>query len=358
MVRSMAPIVSSAKNLTLRFLAIPLVHLVTHPLARIRRWYYHHIATPAKLPGTVISIGNIASGGTGKSPVCLAIAAELQRLGGQPAILTRGYRSGLRPQQAILLCADQRQALRAITPQELAAATPDEATMQALALPGTPIIVGANRLAAAKAYLATGAPPPSHWLLDDGFQHLKIHRDLDLVLVDAQDPWGTQDSNLGSLVRREAKSALKQADLVLLTRYQPNPQPSPCESWLAALGIPWSPVPFCTDLPQGIHAPHKQVTQHGTYGLATNIAAPHRLQQFLSQQGITISADATLLGADHRKFAPQQLRDLCRQVDGIITTAKDYARQPAVFDSLPKEVFIPHLAAHIGSRVIAMIDKS
>ena len=141
-----------------------------------------------RLDAPVISVGNLVAGGTGKSPVCRTIASHLLRAGNRPAIAMRGYRAG-------------------------ATGISDEAAEYASRIPEVPIAVGADRVAA----IASLKDPPGSILLDDGFQHRRVHRDLDIVLVDAVHS-GLDRGMLPSGPRREPRSALRRADAVVVTR--------------------------------------------------------------------------------------------------------------------------------------------
>ena len=165
--------------------------------ARAKAWgYAHGIFRARKLPGTVISVGNLTVGGTGKTPVVLAIAERLASEGKHAAILTRGYRgTGDRGSSGV--------------PQS------DEVAMLRERLGGrVQLGVGANRFESGTVLARHGV---NWFVLDDGFQHLKLARDVDVVLVDATNPFG------GGLVLpagrlREPLAALRRADIVVVTR--------------------------------------------------------------------------------------------------------------------------------------------
>jgi len=148
----------------------------------------------ASLP--VVSVGNIALGGTGKTPLVAALAAALQRAGARPAILTRGYRRRDKRPQLVLDGA-------ALDWEGIG----DEPALLARLLPGVPIVVDADRVrGAATAARETSA---THLLLDDGFQHWRLARDLDIVLLDADDPLCERRP------RREGPGALARADVAV-----------------------------------------------------------------------------------------------------------------------------------------------
>lgn len=169
----------------------------------------------------VISVGNIAMGGTGKTPLVATVARILLNAGARPAILTRGH--GRRSREPVL---------------HLDPAVPrwqimgDEPTMLALALPGVPIVVDADRVRGAAT--AVSAAAATHLLLDDGFQHWRLKRDLDLVVVSADDPLGDHS------LRREHPRALAAADAILAARCTGPDQAAAVRALLArwAPGVP------------------------------------------------------------------------------------------------------------------------
>ena len=151
----------------------------------VRRGLYHTgVLRSQDLPGTVISIGNIEAGGTGKTPVVIALAKWLQEEGFTPVILTRGYRSGLKSHETAIL-------VNEVTVLQTGSSefSADEAQQQSADLSDVPVVIGANRLEGAKTYLRN-FKEPTHWILDDGFQHLKISRNIDILLLDYDHPFG------------------------------------------------------------------------------------------------------------------------------------------------------------------------
>ncbi len=142
----------------------------------------------ASLP--VISVGNITTGGTGKTPTTAWIAKHLQSQVHRPVLISRGYRSldGVENDEKLLL---------------------DELC------PGVPHLQNPDRVQSAK--LAAEQQLGDVLILDDGFQHRRLHRDLDIVLIDAVVPWGYGHLLPRGLLR-ESLRALRRADLVLVTR--------------------------------------------------------------------------------------------------------------------------------------------
>lgn len=199
--------VHGQQNPFLRPIAALLKHIYTAIVSLRNALYTRGIFQTRRLPCTVISVGNIVVGGTGKTPAVIAIAKQLQAAGVRVAILLRGYKRQSREKITIVTDGEKRFCT--------AAESGDEADMMARLLPGIPIIVGRHRYAAGQ--LAITRFKSEVLLLDDGFQHRQLYRDKDIVTVDATRPFGTgQLLPAGTL--REPVTALRRADIILLTR--------------------------------------------------------------------------------------------------------------------------------------------
>jgi len=280
-----------------------------HGLARV-----HHPEVP------VISIGNIALGGTGKTPLVAALARALLGAKLQPAILTRGYR---RAHSAPRLVWHDP----GVPWQEIG----DEPALLARALPQVPIVVDADRVrGAGRAVAATGA---SHLLLDDGFQHWRLAREVDLVATPMDDPLCRHRP------RREHPRALARASAIVLT----GAHPAGVEQARAALQAvaPAVPVLATTVQPSAVHY---QGFRHPPSWLAgrpvvaaAGIANPHRFFALLAALGAELFTTVPL--PDHHVLSPVQAHQLLRRARAqqalLILTAKDVVKLPA---SLAAEV--------------------
>lgn len=166
-----------------------------------------------RLPTKVISVGNLTTGGTGKTPCTIVLAQEAQRRGLKPVILTRGYKGTARG--PVFVSHDEGPAL---TVQEAG----DEPFLMATRLPGVPIVKGGDRYASG--LYAMEHLTPCGWdvastvfILDDGYQHWGLHRDKDILLIDATNPFGIgRLLPLGRL--REPLAAIARADCIVFTR--------------------------------------------------------------------------------------------------------------------------------------------
>ena len=161
-----------------------------------------------KLDHPVISVGNITVGGTGKTPLVEWVARTLAAEGKFPCILTRGY--GRKNPQLEVIVSDGYNVLS--TPAEAG----DEPYLLATKLAGqVAVISSANRIEAAQT--ATKDFGADCFVLDDGFQHLRLARDLNIVTIDATNPWG--GGHLLPYGRlRESPANLVRADCVVITR--------------------------------------------------------------------------------------------------------------------------------------------
>ena len=158
-------------------------------------------------PVPVISVGNITLGGTGKTPATINIAEILLRYGRRPVVLSRGY--GRSDRSPVLVVSDG--ASTVLDPDSGG----DEPVLIAGRLPEVPVVVGADRFRAGMAAIERFHPDIA--VLDDGFQHIRLKRDLNILLIDAVDPFGTGKLFPAGILR-EPLTALQRADIVLLTR--------------------------------------------------------------------------------------------------------------------------------------------
>lgn len=160
-----------------------------------------------KLTCQVISIGNVVAGGTGKTPVTIHLAGLLQGLGKKVVVVSRGYKGNFNGRAAVV--GDGRQVfLNAVQ-------AGDEPCMMA-ALKRFPVVIGKCRYQAG--LKAIQAFCPDVILLDDGFQHRQLKRDLDFVLMDYSRPLGNGCLLPAGRLREPFKEAVKRADAVIFTR--------------------------------------------------------------------------------------------------------------------------------------------
>lgn len=167
------------------------------------RAYRKGILQQQRLPGVVVSVGNLTVGGTGKTPMVLWIAERALAAGKRVGILTRGYRGDTAPSSA------------GGTESAEVSSTSDEVQLLHARLSDRVAFgVGANRYVRGLELARRGV---NWFILDDGFQHLQLARDVDIVLIDATDPFGGgRVLPAGRL--REPRTALERAGIVMITR--------------------------------------------------------------------------------------------------------------------------------------------
>lgn len=273
----------------------------------------------------VFSVGNLAVGGSGKTPAALALARRLAGRGRTVALLSRGY--GARRRDARVVADGQRVLLSA---EEAG----DEPLLLARRLPGLRVLCGPRRAELARRAAELGADA---LVLDDGFQHRALHRDLDLVVLDAPNPWGN-----GRLLprgpNREGRGALARADLVWLSRAdEAAPAALARLRGVAAEATGRPPVESrhaVADVSDGTLA--RTFPAESLRGcrvlLLAGIARPDRFRRTVEGLGAAVVAER--LFRDHHAFAPAELDEALAAAraagcDHVVATEKDAVRIPS-----------------------------
>lgn len=280
-------------------------------VARFRRsWYDRRPASRIRLPRPVISVGNLVTGGSGKTPVVAAVAAVLCRLGQRPAILSRGYgRSRLAP--GIVVVTDGTGPL---VPVEQSG---DEPQMLARDIRGVPIVVAADRARAGQ--VAIDRFDSTVLILDDGFQHLRLERTIDLLVLSSAD---LAEKLLPSGRLREPVSAASAADAVLAYGSAAD-----AEQLARRVGVAHS---FCVTpryLP--LLALHGVLPADKRVVAVAGIARPQRFFDALRKQGYDVAREFPF--PDHHWFTTADVREIEAKVrelgaSAVVTTAKDAMR--------------------------------
>lgn len=283
------------------------------------------------LPVPVISVGNLAVGGTGKTPMVIHLAAALMTFGRRPGVLSRGYR-GRAEGGPPLLVADGTSLL---SDPETAG---DEPYLIASRLPGVPVAVCADRAEGGRLLLERARPDVV--LLDDGFQHLALARDAEVVLLDGDAPFGN-----GRLLPRgplrEPPEALKRADVVAV-RAEDGLSAS-LERRLAALTDARlvalrTEVEGITDL---AGKPAELAPGTAVFALC-GIARPERFRTTVSSLGLAVAG--FLDTGDHAAYGPERIGDCVARAraagaQAVVTTAKDAVKLAGKWpDDLPLRV--------------------
>jgi len=274
-----------------------------------------------RLPCRVISIGNLTVGGTGKSPLTSWVASMLRESGYRVGVVSRGYgrmgaRSSLLVSDGTAILAEPRHA-------------GDEPYLIARDNPAVPVAVGADRVEAARLLLRAAAPEVI--VLDDAFQHRRIARDIDLLLVDGRDPWG----NGRMLPRgplREPLASIARADACILTRSDGQ---GPASA-LAALERynPRAALFHCRLQPRAFVKPDGEsidpASLKGFTAYAfSGIAHPGRFEDDLRSLGIRLAGSRRF--SDHHRYRGGDLEEVAREArlrgaGVLVTTEKDLVR--------------------------------
>ena len=295
---------------------------------RLREHFYRRGALqsyPLSVP--VISVGNLTLGGSGKTPMVQYLARQLLERGYRPAIISRGYGGKARgkvnivsDRTTLLLSADQ---------------AGDEPRLLAETLPGVAVLTGIVRRFPAQQAIEMGA---DILLLDDGFQHLQIRRDVNLVLFNTDRLAGNSRVFPGGDLR-EPIAALHRATCFVMTGVRADNRER-AENFAALLHSRFPAIPMaltgygvqgpvCLDA-QGRLVPvdGMQLEQGQWFGFA-GIAHPQSFQQTLQEQGVALADFAAL--DDHQNYSADLLRKLTRRASqagacGLITTEKDLVK--------------------------------
>ncbi|MCB2226306.1 MAG: tetraacyldisaccharide 4'-kinase [Desulfarculaceae bacterium] len=276
-----------------------------------------------RLPVPVIGVGNLAVGGTGKTPLVMAVVQALESLGLPAGVISRGYG---RKESKPLLVSDGE------TIMADAAEAGDEPLLLARRL-GAPVAVGAERYAAGLLLLERCGQRVL--VGDDLFQHRGLHRDLNLLALDASDPLaGGHLLPRGRL--REPANALARADAVVLTRAADAEQ-----GRLAAERLAWrlegKPVLSCAHVITGLEnaldaGPAPEDWQGAPVLAFCGLANPASFHAALREAGLTVLELKSF--GDHHRFAPEEISNLWDRAAtlsarALVCSGKDAVRLPA-----------------------------
>lgn len=299
----------------------------------------------------VISLGNLTTGGTGKTPIAAWLANWLLLHGCRPGLLSRGY--------------------RALADAQTGSETPgnDEKRVLDRLCPGVPHLQQRDRVRSARRLVDES--DCNVLILDDGFQHRRLHRDLDLVLVDALQPWGFGRVLPRGLLR-EPRSGLRRAGLVILTRADQCPESDrQClrnELGLHAGNGDCVEVAFRPQRLTGLDGRQRaleSVTGKNA-GAFCGIGNPDGFRRTLSS--LQVAADLRVF-PDHHHYTADDLAELAAMArknsfEFVLTTLKDLVKIPLAAWTGP-----PLFAVEIGvqflqgeelliSRLQAIVDES
>lgn len=293
--------------------------------ARRRHW----ARRTRRLPRPVVSVGNLHWGGTGKTPVTAAVAAHLRDRGLRVAVLSRGYGRSRR---------EAARGVRVVSTGEGPLLGPsvagDEPVLLAGELPGVAVLVAAERHAAGLHAMAHLDPPPDVFVLDDGFSHLALARDLDLLVFPAADPWAGGRLPPGGRLR-EPLAAAGRAHGALLTGVLPG---GDAAELAAALGRGLgrfgfrgaafaAPSRFAHPRPaSGGRAPAAELPRHTPVLLVAGVARPEGFLRAVRETGQRVVGE--LRFPDHHRYPEASLERIHRAyrelgAGAVLTTGKD-----------------------------------
>ena len=256
----------------------------------------------------VLSVGNIAFGGRGKTPTVAFIARLLIEMGERPAVISRGY-GRRRVEDGVVVVSDGRRLLADLD------RAGDEPLMLARDLPGVPVLVCEQRaIAGAMARHTFGA---TALVLDDGFQHRQMARDVDLVLVTPEDLKGRR-APFGRL--RESPSALTRADVIVLTGE---------EKTTSEVVSPVIKREITSEVVLVRHQSPLPLPPGTRVFVLAGIAGPERFTRAAVEAGYVVAG--SWAPGDHHRYTTADVARLAREVEstgaaGVLTTSKDAVR--------------------------------
>lgn len=286
-----------------------------------KRLYDSGLLKTRRLPCPVICVGNLTTGGTGKTPAVITLSRLLSRYNHNPSILSRGYKR--RSKAPVLLVSDGKSILA--TPEE----SGDEPYLIASSLKNIPVIVGADRYRSGiYSSKHTGA---DIFILDDGYQHLQLHRDMNILLMDASNPYGNGHM-LPKGILREPLNGISRADCVIVTRS--NEGGGINIETLVRKYNRNAPLFYASYKTTDITAPDGQ-----SYGvnaipgkrvfIFSGIANPGSFRKSIEYLGATVAGELSY--PDHYWYKKEDIQKIINDAsavsaDAVITTAKDAVR--------------------------------
>lgn len=290
------------------------------------------IFTQHRFPVPIISVGNLTMGGTGKTPTVLFITEALQQRGLKPAIISRGY--GGKAKGQVNVVSDTN----SVKMNALDAG--DEPFMLASQLPGVPVITGSKRYLSIDYAIKTFGV--NLIILDDGFQHLSVARDIDLVLFGAHTGFGNNKVFPGGDLR-ESRQALKRAHYFLITGVtEDNTEQTFLEKELQSC----QPQVQCYSVKrsEGTYYHVQKKKECNKEDIPKNIFAfcgianPERFKNDLEINGFILQG--FLPFSDHQEYSEDKITQIIQkaievQADSLLTTEKDLVKLSSFTPSLP-----------------------
>lgn len=295
-----------------------------------RSWATAHasgLLTEKKAPIPVISVGAIAIGGSGKTPVTMFIAGKLKAFGYSPVICSRGYKGAYRGSYCVV--SNGRSSTPLVTPK----ISGDEPYLMASRLETVPVVVARRRIDAVRASVERLDCDVA--ILDDGFQHLGLYRNINLVLLNAQKDWMFPRGRL-----REPFGALNRADAILLSGSAEELPPE------AKGPIGKKPVfKMVQEADSIIHGVDHEESSLDLFKdravfLVSGIANPERFEKMSRQLGWDVVEHAIF--RDHERVSDDDLAGLISRAGNqpIVLTEKDWVKAPEWFRRLSNSYYL------------------
>ena len=308
-------------------------------------------------PVPVVAIGNLSSGGTGKTPMAQAVAGHLQKRGLRVVLLSRGHGGSGESRQTPRIVSDGKSVL--LTPESAG----DEPILLANSLPGVPVIVGRDRRASGRLAVQTFAP--DILVLDDALQYWQLHRDLNIVLLDARCPFDNGFVLPRGLLR-EPPSHLKRAGIVVLTRADRAAPETLAKNVAHAQNLAPNAAVFTAT-----HAPIGWVRASDSAILPLNALPPEPALAFSGiADGTAFAESVRSLGisvtdsrdfGDHHAYGPEDITALTQATNAriAVTTEKDLVKVAPLWptDGIPLYALRIGMSVRDGSRFFAALDR-
>jgi len=291
--------------------------------------YERGLRRPRRVGAVVVSVGNLAVGGTGKTPFARWMADQLEARGARVAILHGGY-------------------------------APDEPALHRAWRPGSLVIAMRDRVAAAQLAIRQGA---TALVLDDGFQHRRLHRDLDVVLV-AAESWAVRERLLPRGPWREPRTALARADVVVVTRKTAGGGTAERVARDVSGLAPGAAVARAHLRPGGwrVRGASRPAGPVGKVVAVCGVAGPEHFFANARQAGADIAEE--LVFGDHHAYTAGDLERIREAADGrpVVTTAKDAVKLADLAPELElwvlqQDVVIEEGAEALSAALDALLDR-
>lgn len=321
------------------------------PIATPASWIYGQVVARrnarfdrgldvVKLDRPVISVGNITTGGTGKTPFVMWIARVLKDHGRRPVIAMRGY-----------------------APGDKSGGMSDEQAEYAERVPDVPVVANPDRIGALRSHFSD-SPLTDCVVLDDGFQHRQIARDFDLVLIDARRD-SLDDRLLPAGHLREPLTNLVRASSVIVTRAERVDQELSrriaqhhCRPPLAWSRHAWTELRIIDR--DGERREPTAWLQSRRVAAVLGVGNPQSILDQLAEAGATVAAN--IPARDHQPYDQQfvqQIAAACAGVDALATTGKDWVKLRTLIDpvSWATPIVVPQVAIDVFEGETRLRDR-